>query len=224
MRAAYKGGADTIELCSQMALQGLTPTAEHIALARTAFAERQGLMVMIRPRAGDFCYTRAEVEQMLREIDTAVSHGANGVVLGALNGRRLDIPNMRKLANAAQKHGVLTTCHRAFDATVNPAETLEALIDLGINRVLTSGTPWGSHQSAADGIVQLRQLSEQADNRIEMVLGGGIHLGNVRAILTQLPTQKARLSVHVYTAVLQNGVTDVEAVRQLVSVSFCEGS
>jgi copper homeostasis protein len=218
VRAAYEGGADTVELCSQMALQGLTPTAEQIALARAAFAERRGLMVMIRLRAGDFCYTRAEVELMLREVDTAVSHGANGVVFGAVRDNKLDLPALRRLVSAAQQHGVAVTCHRAFDAVSNPTEALETLIDCGVDRVLTSGTPWGSWLSAADGVPQLIRLIEQADKRIEVVLGGGIHRGNVRAILAQLPAAEARLSVHVYTAVLHDGVTDLELVKRLVGV------
>ncbi len=218
MRAAYEGGADTIELCSQMALQGLTPSAEQITLARTAFAERRGLMVMIRPRAGDFCYSDAEVDQMLREIDTAVSHGADGVVFGAVCNNKLDIPIMRKLVDAANQHGAAVTCHRAFDAVDNPEDALETLVDLGVARVLTSGTPWGSNQSTADGIPQLMRLIEQADNRIEIVLGGGIHFGNIRSILEQLPTRDVRLGVHVYTAVLCDGMPNIESVGQMINV------
>lgn len=218
MRAAYEGGADSVELCSQMTLQGLTPTAEQIALARAAFAGRRGLMVMIRPRAGDFCCTASEVELMLREMDTAVAHGADGVVLGAVRNNKLDLPTMRRLVNTARQHGAVVTCHRAFDAVANSADALETLIDFGIDRVLTSGMPWGSGYSAAEGIPQLIRLIEQADNRIEIVLGGGIHLGNVRSILAQLPTAEARLSVHVYTAVLRDDVTNLELVRQLVGI------
>ncbi len=80
--AAYLGGADTIELCGQMALAGLTPLPEDIAIAREAFGNRAGLMVMVRPRGGDFCYSRAEIEAMLWGVETAVSHRADGVVFG----------------------------------------------------------------------------------------------------------------------------------------------
>ncbi len=122
---------------------------------------------------------------------------------------------MRHLVSAAHQHNLKTTCHRAFDAASNPTETLEALIDLGVSRVLTSGTPWGSGQSVSDGIPQLKRLIQQAANRIEIVLGGGIHTHNIRHILNQLPTSGVRLAVHTYSGVLRDGVTDVDAVRQL---------
>jgi len=215
--AAYLGGADTIELCSQMELDGLTPLPNDIVIAREAFAGRPGLMVMIRPRGGDFCYSRAEIGQMEREIETAVSLGADGVVFGVVQNNRLHIPHMRRLIRAAHDHSQIVTCHRAFDVTSDPEEALETLIDWGVDRVLTSGAPWGSSQTAAESIPQLARLIRRADNRIKIVLGGGIHPENIRRLLTRLPTDGARLAVHAYSGVLRDGVANQDAVRQLVT-------
>jgi len=215
--AAYLGGANTIELCGRMNLDGLTPLPTDIASAREAFADRPGLMVMIRPRGGDFCYSRAEVAEMEMGIETAVSLGADGVVFGAIHNNSLNLKTMRRLTHLAHKHNLTTTCHRAFDAVGNPSEALDTLIDLGINRLLTSGTAWGSQQSVVDGIPHLTHLIQQADNRIEIILGGGIHLDNVLEILTQLPTKDRLLTVHTYSGVLRDGMTDKTAVSQLVA-------
>lgn len=156
---------------------------------------------------------------MERGIETAVFYNADGVVFGAIQGNSLNPKTMRHLTQRAQHHNLTTTCHRAFDLASNPREALETLIELGINRVLTSGTPWGSHQSIADGIPRLTDLIQQADNRIEIVLGGGINLDNVRYILEQLPTENRCLSVHTYSAVLQEGMTERTAVSQLIEIT-----
>lgn len=201
-----------------MELDGLTPTPTDITIAREAFGDRPGVMVMIRPRGGDFSYSSAEVVEMERGIETAVTHRANGVVFGVLYNNSLDLKIMRRLITLAHKHKLAITCHRAFDATRNPSETLEMLIDLGVSRVLTSGTPWRSNQSVVDGIPQLKRLLEQADNRIEIVLGGGVSIENIEPVLEQLQTHESQLTVHAYSTVLHNGVTNLKAVRNLVSL------
>ena len=200
-----------------MELDGLTPLPEDIVSAREAFGNRPGLMVMIRPRGGDFCYSRAEVDEMECGIETAVSHKADGVVFGAIHNNSLDLKTMRHLINIAHKQSLKVTCHRAFDATINPAEALEMLVDLGVSRVLTSGAPWGSNQSVSNSIPQIMRLIQQADNRLEIVLGGGINLENIRGILDQLPAT-ACLTAHTYSGVLRNGVTDLTAVQKMVGI------
>lgn len=212
--AAFRGGADTVELCRQMAFDGLTPEREHMAAARAAFADRPGLMVMIRPRAGDFCYTTDEVMQMRRQMETAVTAGANGVVFGLLDGTALAVKDMRRLTNQAHNLGLIVTCHRAFDAVANQAEALAQLIDMGVDRVLTSGTPWGSALPAAAGVAPLAKLIRQADNRLEIVIGGGLNPDNIPALLAQLPLTTGRLAVHSYSGVLdREGVSEEKVLR-----------
>ena len=118
VQAAYRGGASTVELCSAMEFDGLTPPAEHIREARTAFRERKGLMTMIRPRKGDFVYTHAERETMERDILKAAEAGADGVVFGILQkeDNAIDARSLAHLIRTAQSCGLRTTFHRAFDA------------------------------------------------------------------------------------------------------------
>lgn len=185
-RAAYVGGAARIELCADMAHAGLTPPASHMRAARQAFA-RPGLLVMIRPRAGDFCYSAREIEWMLRQIELARMAGADGVVLGVLRASdgRVAQRLLRRLRQAASELSV--TFHRAFEATPDTAEALEVLIDSGVDRVLTSGLRWGQVGTALEGSARLARLIRQAGQRIEVVVGGGLASAHVPALLRRLP-------------------------------------
>jgi copper homeostasis protein len=218
VRAAYEGGAATIELCADMHLDGLTPSVDCQVAARRAFGQRPGLMAMIRPRAGDFCYSPAELALMLEQIDTAAAAGADGVVLGVVRAddQRIDLGATRRLLAAAQGHGLKATMHRAFDATPDPDATLDALIELGVDRVLTSGLPWGTKGTALDGAPRLAATIRRAQERIEIVLAGGISPVNVGPLLARLPLHAGRVSVHAYTGAQIRGQTTVEAVRALV--------
>ncbi|MCL4266896.1 MAG: copper homeostasis protein CutC [Anaerolineae bacterium] len=213
---AYRGGADTVELCSHMELDGLTPPGKHISAARMAFGSRPGLMVMIRPRSGDFCYSPAELRRMAWQMETAVTAGANGVVFGLLNGSSLAGKEMRQLTGWAHGLGLIATCHRAFDAVADQADALEQLIEMGVDRVLTGGTPWGSALPAVAGAAQLAKLIRQADNRVEIVIGGGLNPDNVPALLAQLPLTTGRLTVHSYSGVLDREGVSEEKVSRLV--------
>lgn len=216
VRAAYDGGADRIELCSRMDVQGLTPLFEHIRRARQIFVERPGLLVMIRPRAGDFDYSLREVEQMRVDIEEAASAGADGVVLGAVQQGRLDLPTLRQLVHAAHEHQLAVTFHRAFDALDDQLSAISVLIDLGVKRILTSGTPWNSTSSAVEGAERLSRYIQVADKKIEIVIGGGISPENVRSVLEKLPHVNALVSIHAYSSVLNGEVADTSRVRALV--------
>jgi copper homeostasis protein len=215
VRAAYDGGADRIELCSRMDVQGLTPAVEHIRTARQIFANRRGLLVMIRPRAGDFCYSQQEIVKMCGEIEKAAAAGADGVVLGAVKDGRLDLPVLKRLLRAAYEHHLAVTFHRAFDSLEDPLSAVQTLIDFDIARILTSGTPWGSASSAIAGAKRLRKYAELADNKIEIVISGGVSPENIPTVLEKLPDD-GLVSVHAYSSVLNGGITDVGRVRSFV--------
>ena len=135
-RAAQVGGAATIELCAAMHLDGTTPAAEQVQAARRAF-ERSGLMVMIRPRGGDFVYNQSEVAIMLSQIADAARTGADGVVFGALRAgdNTLDPDVMLRLLDQAKRHGLQASVHRALDATPDPLESLLWVREAGFDRV-----------------------------------------------------------------------------------------
>jgi len=216
VRASYEGVADRIELCSRMDLQGLTPAVEQIRTARQIFADRRGLLVMIRPRSGDFYYSQQEIMQMCGEIERTASAGADGVVLGAVKNGRFDLSAMKRLVNVAHEHHLAVTFHRAFDSLKDPLSAVQTLIDFGVSRILTSGTPWGSTSSAIAGADRLRRYVEVSDNKIEIVIGGGISPENIRTVLEKLPPNDDLVSVHAYSSVLNGEVADIVRVRALI--------
>lgn len=134
--AAERAGADRIELCANLNEGGTTPSPALIAavVAQT----RLPVFVLIRSRGGDFVYTNHEIDTMTRDIELSGSRGIAGIVTGALTSdRRVNLEHTRILTTAAA--GLPVTFHRAFDCTANLLEALERVIDLGANRVLTSG-------------------------------------------------------------------------------------
>jgi copper homeostasis protein len=174
--AAQEGGGDRVELCSDLLEGGTTPSAGTVQLALEAL--RIPVNVIIRPRGGDFCYSAAEFDAMRRDIEMVKSWGANGVVIGILNpDGTVDADRTRALVEAARPLSV--TFHRAFDVTHDPFEALEALIDLGIDRVLTSG----QEPSVLEGLDLIAALVERAGDRIIVMPGGGVTERNIARIV-----------------------------------------
>lgn len=174
--AAERGGAGRVELCVDLAVDGTTPPAEMIRDARRALTIP--VMVLVRPRAGDFHYSAAEVTGMIADIERARANGAAGLVIGALDADgAVDRAVMARFLAAARPMSV--TFHRAFDVVPDRAAALETLISLGVDRVLTSG----GAPSAEEGVRELRHLVEEAAGRIVILAGGRIRFGNAAAIV-----------------------------------------
>ena len=178
-RAAAAGGADRFELCSALAVGGLTPSLGTLAAIKAELSTP--VMCMIRPRQGGMAYSQAELEVMQRDAAYAVEAGADGLVFGFLTDRGdVDVPRCRAFLNGLQARRPLQTVfHRAYDVVSDPQRTLEELIDLGITRVLTSGRA----PSALEGLEEIRRTVEQAAERIEVLPGGGIRPNNVAEIV-----------------------------------------
>ena len=173
---AERAGAQRIELCANLTDGGTTPSAGTIGttLARV----KAPVFVMIRPRGGDFLYTGVELDVMTRDIATARSLGAHGIVLGVLTrDGTVDVEHTSALVEAARPLPV--TFHRAFDLTIDLGEALERLITCGVARVLSSG----GAPRAADGIEQLAALVRRAGDRISVMPGGGISALNAATII-----------------------------------------
>jgi copper homeostasis protein len=168
---AAASAADRAELCSALTLGGLTPS---YGLMAAAAAKELPCFVLIRPREGDFCYNRREIDVIRRDIDSVRSLKLAGVVIGAsCSDGTLDEATLRQLVQHAA--GLPTVLHRAFDLVPDFRAALDAAIHLGFQRVLTSG----GRPDAPDGVRLIRQLVDQAGNRIEVMAGSGLNPDNV---------------------------------------------
>lgn len=217
LTAAYVGGADRVEVCASMDVGGTTPPRECIRLARDVFIDRPGVICMIRPRGGDFFYSPAEVDAMVGDIECAARDGADGVALGALHPAEngLDSEALRTLTERAHALGLAVTLHRAFDATSDRTAALETAVELGVQRILSSGTTWGDNRGASAGLSSLKQLCIQARGRLEIIAAGGITPYNAVPIAEALQGLGTPLSVHAYSGVCQHGVTVEPLVRAI---------
>lgn len=174
--AAQRGGANRIELCSNLLEGGVTPSAGLIAVVRKQLSI--ALHVMIRPRGGDFSCSSEEFEAMKHDIGIAKNLRAEGVVLGILNqDGNVDEARTRELVERARPLSV--TFHRAFDMVPNLEASLEAVIRTGANRILTSG----GEPRAEDALATLAKLVLTAAGRITILVGGGVRDHNARRIV-----------------------------------------
>ncbi len=196
--AAAEGGAHRIELCADLAHGGTTPDVQ---LLRDSISQLTvPIFVLVRPRAGDFVYTDAEHQAMLDQIERARTAGADGIVTGALTAQeQIAETSARELIAAARPLPV--TFHRAFDACVDLPAALEQLIQLGVERVLTSG----GAPTAPEGAARISGLVIQAERRIEILPGGGIDASNVARLVEGTGVHEVHFSVR-----------DSEKVRRVI--------
>lgn len=181
-RAAIRGGADRLELCSALALGGLTP---YCALLRQLRAESNiPVRCLMRPRAGDFLYTEEELAMMVMQIRELKAAGANGFVIGCLTADgELDREAMGPLIEAADGSGL--TLHRCIDVSRNPLDTYLAAKELGIDTVLTSGAA-ASCMAGLPTIEKLLTLRDEIHGP-EILIGAGVKASVITAIRSQCP-------------------------------------
>ncbi|MBD1259616.1 copper homeostasis protein CutC [Maribacter polysiphoniae] len=168
---AEKAGADRIELCSELAVGGITPSYGLLKSVK----ENIGIPVhvLIRPRSGDFSYTDGEFNSMKQNIALCVEMGFDGIVSGVLHTDfRLDVGRTKELVELSE--GLKFTFHRAFDWVLDPLQTMKQLEGLGVDYMLSSG----QEKSALEGIALLSRLNDEAASCAVMP-GGGVNAGNV---------------------------------------------
>lgn len=169
---AQKAGVNRVELCSDMLVGGITPSAKILQQARQNLAI--DLYVMIRPRGGDFVYSMQELMLMQLEILEAKEMGVDGFVFGILTKEnKVDVAVNKAFVELANP--LPCTFHRAFDQVENYQEALEDVISCGFSTILTSG----GFSNVIDGKARLQQLVIQANNRIEIMPGGGLRSNNI---------------------------------------------
>ena len=192
-----KAGAHRIELCDNPGEGGTSPSYGFLKNARALVSI--DLFPMIRPRGGDFLYTHDEFEIMKEDILRCKELECDGVVFGLLNADgTVDKKRSAELVELAYPLGV--TFHRAFDRTRDAFEALETIIDIGCERILTSGlTP-----NVTEGTSMLTQLVEAADNRITIMPGSGVKSSNINALATQTRAVEFHTSARIMAASKMN--------------------
>jgi copper homeostasis protein len=166
---------DRIELCQNLEQGGMTPSHGFIEMALLNEIETH---VLIRPRAAGFTYSEDEIQLMLNDIKDCRELGVKGIVVGALNlNKTIDRDAMLRMKEVAKDLEI--TCHRAFDDSFDWKNSMDVLIEAGINRILSSGLS----SSVEVGLPILKEMMKYANSRIEIMVGGGVNLGNVQRIL-----------------------------------------
>ncbi|WP_294614750.1 copper homeostasis protein CutC [uncultured Roseovarius sp.] len=187
--AAMNGGAERVELCSSLSEGGLTPS---VGLMRAAVALPISCYAMIRPRSGLFEFSEAEAKIMLADIGAAQRVGLAGVVLGAQNGDGgLNMPLLEQMIAAAGDLG--TTLHRVIDVVPEPLIALGQAIELGFERVLTSG----AKPFAQDGTDLIAQMVVKAAGRISVMPGCGLTAANVASVISATGVQEVHAACSV---------------------------
>ena len=165
---AQKAGADCLEVCSNLLIGGTTPGVSQFKQIREVCDIK--LNVLIRPRAGDFLYSDAELRMIREDIQMFQKLGADGIVAGCLRSDgNLDCVRMKELRKCAE--GLTFTLHRAFDVCLDPYQALEESVSLGVNTILTSGQA----SDCMAGKEVLKKLLALADGRIEILVGSGVN-------------------------------------------------
>lgn len=174
-KSAVEGGADRIELCANLAEGGTTPSYAHIKKCREAFDI--ALFPIIRPRGGDFLYTKDEFEIMKNDIKLCNELGCEGIVIGLLNlDGTIDLARTSELIELAYPMDV--TFHRAFDRCKDPFIALEELIEIGCQRILTSG----QKPAVSEGVDLITELNKKANDRIVIMPGSGVRKDNIKML------------------------------------------
>jgi copper homeostasis protein len=213
VEAAMMAGANRAELCSAPELGGLTPSVGLVE--QVLAASRVPVVVMLRPRAGGFCYDRHEFAAMLADAERFLELGARGVVFGVLDrSGKIDLPRMREVvqrAGAAQ-----TVFHRAFDFVDDRRAALDQLIAAGCTRILTSG----GKPTAMEGAEAIRELIAHAQGRIEVLPAGQIRAANV----VDLVRETGCTQVHLGAAMaIDDGSIAAEPGIELCDARFMRG-
>lgn len=181
--AASDANATRVEVCSSLIEGGITPPTSWIKLAK----ECKNLQVhaLIRPRGGNFLYNSFELQTMINDIKFFGEIGCDGVVFGTLNSEnKINIKENTELLRIAKSYGMKCTFHRAIDQLENPVDAVETIINMGFDKILSSG----GKLTAMDGIPVLQKMIEKADNRIVIMPAAGISENNIGHLVQSLDT------------------------------------
>ncbi len=175
---AQKARADRLELCSALGVEGLTPSPSLVRFAKENFTG--SLQAMIRHRAGDFYYDNIDQKIMLDDLNTMLELGVDGIVIGALTkDNTIDREFLKPFIELTKKAGKELTFHRAIDLANNINQATKEIIELGFDRILTSG----GAKNVIKGLQTIKLLQEKFGSQIQIMPGGGINSNNIKEIL-----------------------------------------
>jgi copper homeostasis protein len=202
---AQHAGADRIEFCTDMNVGGVTPTLEDFILLKSKM--HIPVFVMIRPRGGNFFYSKEEFEQMKNNILQFKNAGADGFVFGILTENdEVNAIQNKELVELANP--LPCTFHRAFDETNNQMEALDAVIECGFSTILTSGNA----KNAMEGLANLKALALKVNDKICIMPGGAVRANHIEILKENIATNWFHSS-----AVLQNETANLDEVFMLKS-------
>ena len=219
LQTCVQAGVSRVELCRQLAEAGLTQATACVRRARRCWGAGPGLLAMARPRAGDFDYSLPERQLLERDVVALARSGADGVVVGVLRRGRLHHPALRSISRVASDWNLTLTFHRAFDALHEPLDAVDELVELGFQRILSSGTPWLGGRSAAAGLEPLAALRERINGRLELVVAGGVDAAFVPGLRRALKPTTGELSLHAWSGVRRAGKLDPRRLRELMQAA-----
>ena len=190
--ASQAGGAQRVELCSDLNEGGITPSDGLIQAVRKHVGI--DVFVMVRPRGGDSFYTPYEFDVMKADVIRMKELGADGIVVGMLDQQgHVDVQRTRELVQLADPLQV--TFHRAFDMSADLEESLEKVVETGAHRILTSG----GVQTVSQGAGRVKELIDAAQGRIRIMVGGGIRQENIRKIALRTKATEFHCSLRMRT-------------------------
>lgn len=209
--AAYRAGAKRIELNSALYLGGLTPSLGTLCLVKQNTDLK--VIAMVRPRGAGFCYSDADFEVMKADTQILMEHGADGIAFGCLdeNGN-IHIDQTKEIINIIKKYQGEVVFHRAFDCVKDPFASMEKLIDMGVDRVLTSGLK----AKVMDGAELIARLQERYGGRIEILAGSGINASNASELMEKTGIWQVHSSC-------KGWVEDPTTTGKEVTYSYAEG-
>lgn len=177
--AAYEGGADRVELNSALAVGGLTPTLA--TLRKVKSDTNLKVICMVRNRAAGFAYLKEEIEVMLLDARILLENGADGIAFGFLNqNKTINLEDTKRMIELIHSYHAEAVFHRAFDVVEDPFTSIEILIDLGVDRLLTSG----QKSKAIEGIELIKELQGKYGSQIQILPGSGMNETNVEEMFT----------------------------------------
>lgn len=208
---ASLGGAKRIELNSALHLGGLTPSVGMLRLTKKHTKVK--VMTMIRCRGAGFCFNKADYETMLEDAKVLLEEGTDGLVYGFLDEyANIDIERTREFTQLAKSYGKEAVFHRAFDSTKDPYQAIEQLIEIGVDRILTSG----QQAKAFEGKDLLKDLQLKYGDKIQILAGSGLHAHNVQDFIHATNIQQVHSSC-------KNWMIDTTTTMKAIDFGYAQG-